>query len=265
MRIDQAIFKRKSVRKYKMEGINQNVFDKIQEILMDAKGIKPEINCRGYLVRDGARVRKLFDNFISKYIKVNAPHYILITSQEKEGYLENVGFMFERVVLELTTMGIGTCWIGAPFNRKMIKDIINIKDDHIPVCIIALGEPEDFYSMYRSNVNQFKRENIEKLIVKGETEEIKEALECARLAPSGINSQPWRFIVEEDSIHLMCIKRKNMLTKALYEKMNLIDIGIAMNHLEIGLRKNGFKFDISEKNNKYDSKDLKHIAVIKYK
>ena len=47
-------------------------------------------------------------------------------------------------------------------------------------------------------------------------------LEPARLAPSAVNSQPWFFTHEGDSIHVYCAKKGSRL-----------DIGIALAHLYV--------------------------------
>jgi nitroreductase len=42
----------------------------------------------------------------------------------KNGYKENIGFVEEQLVLELTGIGIGTCWLGT-YNDKKIRGILN--------------------------------------------------------------------------------------------------------------------------------------------
>lgn len=51
-----------------------------------------------------------------------------------------------------------------------------------------------------------------------------------RLAPSATNGQPWYFISKKDQIHLYQ-KDPNFIKKFFYERMNKIDMGIALAHL----------------------------------
>ena len=51
-----------------------------------------------------------------------------------------------------------------------------------------------------------------------EAEKIRKVLECARMAPSACNAQPWKFIVIDDA------ELKNRIADALYSKV------LAMNH-----------------------------------
>ncbi|WBW97458.1 nitroreductase family protein [Oceanirhabdus sp. W0125-5] len=263
MIIQDAIFKRKSIRKYKMDGLNDAALNKVEEILKNVKPLYKDIDYKGHLVKDGMKVQVLFKNFISKYIKVKSPHYIIITSEKKEGYLENVGFAFEEIVLQLTCMGIGTCWIGAPFDRKMVKDMIQIDDNHEPVLLISLGEPEDFFSMYVNDISEYKRKPFEK-VVSGELDPIfEDVFHYVRVAPSATNSQPWIYQKEEGEIKAFCIERKNKLTKAIYNQLNLIDMGISLFHLKVGLEKHNMNFDLI-KSPEGKMKAHKYINTIKY-
>nr|WP_276576068.1 nitroreductase family protein [Oceanirhabdus seepicola] len=264
MIIKDAIFKRKSIRKYKMDGLNEETISKVEEMLKNVKGLYEEINFKGHLVKDGMKVQALFNNFIGKYIKVKAPHYIVITSDKKDGYLENVGFAFEEIVIQLTCMGIGTCWVGAPFDRNMVKDMIEIDDNQEPILIIAFGEPEDFFTMYRKGINEYKRKTLDKVVL-GEIDSIFEDIfNYVRVAPSAINSQPWMFSKEDGIINTYCIERKNKITKALYDKMNLIDMGISLYHLKVGLEKNRMSFEVIQ-SQEGKMKSHKYINTIKYR
>ena len=63
---------------------------------------------------------------------------------------------------------------------------------------------------------------------------IKTALEAARLAPSAVNRQPWRFILGDSSISVSLDKNRDT-----YKIARRLDCGIAMLHLELGARHAG--------------------------
>ena len=58
---------------------------------------------------------------------------------------------------------------------------------------------------------------------------MKQLLEAARLAPSSFNSQPWRFVVYDNRIHVFA-KKHNMNHLGRYEEMNF---GIMFSHLMV--------------------------------
>lgn len=55
-------------------------------------------------------------------------------------------------------------------------------------------------------------------------------LEAARLAPSGLNKQPWYFIVDGDAVHVYYQKSLGGLMGAMY-KLTDLDVGIALCHI----------------------------------
>ncbi len=55
-------------------------------------------------------------------------------------------------------------------------------------------------------------------------------IEAARLAPSGLNQQDWYFVAKDSSIH--CYRKKpNIIMGFMKNKLNCIDMGIALCHI----------------------------------
>ena len=54
-------------------------------------------------------------------------------------------------------------------------------------------------------------------------------LEVARLAPSSFNSQPWRFVVFDNCMHIYCKKQK----LEYLSKWNEINFGILFSHMMV--------------------------------
>lgn len=81
-----------------------------------------------------------------------------------------------------------------------------------------------------------KRKELSAL-VEGDTSALaawqKSALEAARVAPSAVNMQPWRFAFDPRSISVL--EKNAMMTK----KYNGYDRGIAMLHATVGAAKEG--------------------------
>ncbi len=61
-------------------------------------------------------------------------------------------------------------------------------------------------------------------------------LEAARLAPSAVNRQPWRFQIEANSVTISVDSEKNT-----YNIPKRLDCGIAMLHFELGAYVHGIK------------------------
>jgi hypothetical protein len=65
---------------------------------------------------------------------------------------------------------------------------------------------------------------------------MKASLQAARLAPSAVNRQPWRFIVDEKSI-TVAVNDKNLKMENSMSKR--LDCGIAMLHIEVAALTSG--------------------------
>ena len=83
------------------------------------------------------------------------------------------------------------------------------------VIMLAFGHPK--VEQLRHDTKEFKRRSLEQISDKADPR-----LEAARLAPSAVNSQPWYFTHEGDTLHVHCNKKGSRL-----------DIGIALAHLHI--------------------------------
>ena len=83
------------------------------------------------------------------------------------------------------------------------------------VIMLAFGHPKG--EQLRHDRKEFKRKPMEQISDKADPR-----LEAARFAPSAVNSQPWYFTHEGDTIHVHCSRKGGPL-----------DIGIALAHLYI--------------------------------
>ena len=140
------------------------------------------------------------------------PQLITIYSEEADGYLENIGFLFQQMDLFLQTLGLGVCWLGmGRMNPKTTAAVEGMKF----VIMLAFGHPKG--DQLRHDSKEFKRKPMEQIADKADSR-----LEPARLAPSAVNSQPWFFAHEGDAIHVWCSKKGSRL-----------DAGIALAHLYV--------------------------------
>ncbi len=209
-----TIFKRKSVRKYDLTPLPEADLSKVSEHIQALKTLIPGVR---------SKIDILSSREIKNLTPVKAPHYLVFFSEEKDGFLTNAGFILQQMDLFLSSNGIGSCWIGmAKPQREILK-----KSELDFVIMLAFGKPKE--PIYRKDIWEFKRKPLEEITnISGSNE----LLEPVRLAPSATNSQPWYFIGEDNKIHVYCIKAK-ALKSVLYEKVNKIDMGIALCHLWI--------------------------------
>lgn len=145
------------------------------------------------------------------------PQLITIYSEETDGWLENIGFLFQQMDLYLQSLGLGVCWLGmGRMNPKTATEVEGMKF----VIMLAFGHPKG--DQLRHELKGFKRKTLEQI-----ADQADHKLEPARLAPSAVNSQPWYFTHEGDMLHVHCIPNDGL------SYMNRIDMGIALAHLYV--------------------------------
>lgn len=206
MTLKEMIYQRKSCRSFTGVSVDDMIIEKIKAFPM--KPLYPDIKVHWDIVPR---------NQVKCICPWTTPQLITVYSQEREGYLENVGFMFQQMDLYLQTLGLGVCWLG--MGRMNPKTAASVEGMQF-VIMLAFGYPKG--DQLRHEPKEFKRKALGQI---ADWEDPR--LEPARLAPSSVNSQPWYFSHENGTIHAYCT-RKGMLGY-----MNRIDMGIALAHLYV--------------------------------
>lgn len=228
-----AIFRRKSVRKYRMDPLGHDVIEDISRYASSLDLLCPEIDVQFAFAEHGEIVNLL---------PVKSPHYILIFSEEKDNYLYNAGFLGQQLDLYLSAKGLGSCWLGLARPQEQIVTCCDGLD-----FTIMLGFGEAAEPLHRDNVSQFKRKPMSQICF---VEGAEELLEPVRLAPSAVNRQPWCFYGTPSELHVGREKLSSV-RYPVFNRLNQIDLGIALCHLVLSAEHMGkvvkFEFFDSEK------------------
>jgi len=203
--LNEIIRKRKSIRKYDSTKLDNNILEEVKNQIEKVTPLYPDIK---YSIEIVDKAKRAFG--------INAPHYLVLRSEKKEGMYENIGFIGQQLDLYFSANGLGSCWVG------MAKPESNPKDSLQYVICISFGKPAE--PLHR-NLSSFKRKSLESI-----SEGSDPRLEGARLAPSGINAQGWYFIAEGGKIHSY-YKRLSPLLGKMMSNLAPIDLGIALYHI----------------------------------
>ena len=208
----EGIYRRKSIRNYQREQLPDEIIQKIKQKITELKPLMPNIK---YQITINEKVEGLF--------KVEAPHYLAFYSEEKPGYLENIGFVGQMLSLFMTSLGLGSCWLGA---AKSVGE-----ESELPyIACMAFGKAAE--ELYRQE-KDFKRKANDR--ISNTTNEI---INAARLAPSAVNIQDWYFYQEKNCIHCYYQKNNFLTAKLLGSNLSEINLGIAMCHMILLLENN---------------------------
>lgn len=230
---NDAVSVRHSRRHFDGSPCDEGKLDRLAEV---CTGFRPYADARVELVRDPAV--DVFRGIVGSYGRVTqAPHLlVMIASRESAAAQHHAGYCGEAAILEATTAGLDTCWVGGFFSARHVAQLIALEPDERVVAVSPLGralaEEDASERLLRRIARPRRRHPLEHIapgISDGWPAWARAGVEAARLAPSAMNRQPWRFrmqdgslIVAQDSAH-----ETPKVTKAL-------DCGIAMLHAELG-------------------------------
>ena len=223
-----AIFHRKSVRKYNMEPLANDILAEIKEYVSQVEPLEKSIN---------VEFSYISTNDVKNILPIKAPHYLCVYSKKTGNYLMNVGFMIQQVDLYLSSKGIGSCWLGMAKPTNGVPTQLNGME-----FVIMLAFGNSLESIHRSDLSQFKRKDLTEV---GTAKGVDEILNAVRLAPSATNSQPWFIAGNGEKLQIYRVKL-GMIKAALYDKMNQIDIGIGLCHLFLAAKALGKDAQIKE-------------------
>lgn len=171
--------------------------------------------------------------------------------------MEDYGYVFERAVLYATALGLGTCWLGASFNRSGFAAKVKLREDEILPAVSPVGYVASRRTAVDAVTRFFarskKRKPWEKLFFDGDFARplsreaagpYADVLEMVRLGPSASNRQPWRIVKErgEGVFHLFIRRTPGYNIKLINVPggdLQRLDMGIACCHLELTARELG--------------------------
>ena len=125
MELYDALFYRKSIKSYSNKMIKRPLLEEIKRLCGNITYLNNDLNIKAHLIERGHLIHFL----LGKESGVKAPHYILITSNKGEDYLQNIGFAIEKLILELTCLGVGTTWLKCKLKKEDIKEFIQLDED----------------------------------------------------------------------------------------------------------------------------------------
>ena len=180
----------------------------------------------------------IFKGAVGPYGKVRgAPALIAFIGNMESAYVqEHVGYTGEGIILETEALHLASCWVGGFFRPEVAASIVGIRGRERVLAVTPIGYATKRLSVEEKIMTGFglshRRRPLSGLVTGLQDSEwpqwIRAALEAARLAPSAVNRQPWRFYVEPNgvTVSVNSIGREFGLSKRLC-------CGIAMLHIEV--------------------------------
>ena len=198
------------------------------------------------------------ENGLTTQVIVSAKTFIAGKMARAPHAEEAFGYAFEDLVLYAESLGIGTTIIAGTMNRQTFERVMEVGPDEVLPCVSPLGYPAEKMSMregiMRKSIkadsrldfeNLFFDKNFDTPLTQAAAGSLADPLEMVRWAPSAVNKQPWRVVVDGDTVHFYEKKSKGYVDGTGWD-LQKIDIGIAMYHLALGLKEQGKTVSFAE-------------------
>ena len=177
----------------------------------------------------------------------NAKNFIVGALVPEERGWEDYGYLLEKIILKMTDLELGSCWMGGTFKRSEFGKAINVSEDEVIPAITPVGYPTPTRSIrdrvIRWGAKSHSRKTWESVFFDGNfdtrldrniLEEYGAVLDMVRLAPSASNKQPWR-VVHQGHLYQFFLERMKY-SHDMPVDLQRIDMGIAMCHFELTAR-----------------------------
>ena len=290
-KITDIIRHRKSVRNYSPAGITKDAMEEIKGFLKKDFRLPFKTTPRFEFIDSGELDRQELKK-LGTYGIINGAKYFIAgiakkalqdnalkdTTQDIQGpkpaagteNLVDLGFAFEEIILKLTSMGFGTCWLGGTFNRAGFESRANLSEGEVLAAVSPFGYKNDRRSLMDSVIRGIagskNRKPRELLFFENDfnnpasesgSGDYNIPLEMVRAAPSASNKQPWRIVLEKErspdtgpdkkqgmkvkSCHFFLSRTPNYAKIPFMPDLQVVDIGIAMCHFELACAESGIK------------------------
>ena len=250
----EAMRRRVSVRSYTDQLVEQSVKEKIR-ILLEAHNQGPFGNRVRLSLIDLSDMEQAETRHMGTYGFIRgAGLYVAGVVRTGPGAMQDFGYCLEQVIVRITDLGLGTCWLGGTFKRASFAKRLSASNDEVIPAISPIGYAREKRTVRERVLRGFVRADQRKpwteLFFEGGWDrplpgeaagEYATALECLRLAPSASNMQPWRIVrsKEPNAFHFF-LKRTPGYGKFVKDlDLQLVDMGIAMCHFELAARETG--------------------------
>ncbi|MBZ9622180.1 hypothetical protein G9F71_004815 [Clostridium sp. FP2] len=139
--------------------------------------------------------------------------------------------------------------VSGTFKKSKLSREVIVNSNEKVVCVISVGYKDETRSDFaKKNFKSTNRKPVDKLVLNHEKvlnvpEYIQKSIEYARIVPSAINRQPWKFRVYENEIDMLLDKGIIKIDRLIESKK--LDLGIALFHIAVVLNHYNKELNIS--------------------
>lgn len=239
--VTELIKKRRSWRSYRYEPIEEDIRDRLNEVISSLDPPPFGSKIRFSLIEAGVPEKKRVKGTYG--VIQGAGSFLAGALSPGDMAFEDFGYTMESLILFITSLGLGTCWVGGTLSRSYFGEKMALKGDEIIPAITPVGYIADRRSLLDSlfflSAGSKNRKAFTELFFKNAFStpispqgagEYAQPLEMVRLAPSAVNKQPWRIVKDDGMFHFYLCRTRGYNAFFGDVDMQRIDMGIAMFH-----------------------------------
>jgi nitroreductase len=249
---EAAINSRRSTRSFEIQPVEELISNQLDQFIEHIK----------FPFDHGATIKRFKANPDKKlYTIFNAPpDNLAFISHTDICSISKTGFVGEMIILYATSLGLATCWYGH-YNLAELERVFphlglyaqqplprwgygagQVEGERV-ICITPIGYWEEkglrLIDRMQTTLFSHRRKAIDQLLAGNSKNldlppHIAFALDLARKAPSGANSQHWRFSISPD-YKTITVAMPEGYKHVKWEHPN-VDIGICACHFWLGLK-----------------------------
>lgn len=256
MEFVSAIAQHHSIHRYRPDPVDADLVHHIVRAGIESVALDPGIAVRWHMAWTGTQVTRALRGQTGLSRVLNAPHYVIALSEERPGYMENLGFRMEQLILAATQAGLGTCWLGYALAEARVRPLVpDIAAGERIVALTPLGYADGSQAgqivegilRWGSN-GTGERKPLSKMASHyiwtvpwiNEEGDMARVLAHVQRAPSWSDTQPWHFVVDDRWVIATVDHRPQgdvRTGKAYYR----LDGGIAMCHFFLAAQAHGWQ------------------------
>ncbi len=253
---------RRSVRTYDTKILNDNQIESIKKYINDESNFVSPFG-------SSVRIELLeHSNVDTRNVIKNAPVYVIQIIKNSFESLVDAGYIFEKFILFIESIGLSTCYLNSGFKRESVELKQPLQAGEVMVIASPIGYKSSSKSLVEKGSRIFlkagKRKEIDEIFFSGfdrkiiEDKAIREKLEYVRWAPSAKNKQPWRIILDNGVAHFY-INGEEAREKRGDYNIHILDVGIALFHYSLVFDK--FEFYKDDSVRCYD--DMEYVVSVR--
>jgi hypothetical protein len=244
----RSILNRRSARRYDRTALDAATIDQVQQIVDSAEPLMRE-NQFDVRHHDGMLIDKDFIASMGAYGHIVTPPHALAPYINGNQYpLVDLGYRVEQIVVRLTCLDIGTCYIGTLYREEANRIQLDLPTDSRCGALLVFGRPASsttgraLNSLMRSVPRGNTRLPMNHLFFQetfdhptNPPDDLSPILSAARCSPSAVNAQPWRFLWRDGGLHLFVNRYNPKYGRGPGQAYRFYDGGICMANIKLAL------------------------------